>query len=416
MQILLVHQNFPGQFRHLAPAWIAQGHHLVAIGCTAPEVFQSSQWDGLHYLSYASHHATPAERAQAVEHLCQEGIDAGQITPDLVIAHSAWGESLPLRSLFPSIPLVIYPELWGSPLALGAGFDNDRPPFTGEEMAGIEAQNQVTATALAQADAVVVPTQFQRASFPTQLQSVLQVIHEGIATDQLKPDRRQSLLLPNGLLLGHGDPVVSFASRNFEPLRGLHRLFQAIPALLAQDPAAQVVLVGGTQSGYGPISSQPGGHLGQALAQLPTSVDLSRVHVAGQLPYDQLIRLFQISRAHIYLTYPYTLSWSVLEAMACGAPIIGNLGGPIQDVIKPRGNGLLVPFNDPKALAEAIVELLQRPFWGQQLGLAGRQTVLENYSLSQSLASYDTLFQTLGLVFHGANPTARGQAVPATAE
>jgi glycosyltransferase involved in cell wall biosynthesis len=416
MQILLVHQNFPGQFRYLAPAWIARGHHVVAMGCTPPSAFQSPQWHGLRYASYDRHHTDLADRAQAVEHLCQAGIKARQITPDLVIAHSAWGESLPLRRLFPSIPLVIYPELWGSQLALGDGFDHDRPPFTSEELEDIEAQNHLTATALADADAVVVPTEFQRASFPAEFQSNLQVIHEGINTDQLKPDHRQTLLLPSGLMLGHGDPVVSFASRSLEPLRGLHRLFQAIPAVLAEDPGVQVVVVGGSQEGYGPISSQPGGHLGQALAQLPNSVDLSRVHVVGQLPYEQLIRLFQITRAHIYLSYPYTLSWSVLEAMACGAPIIGNLGGPIEEVVRPRSNGLLVPFNEPATLAEAIIELLQRPFWGLQMGLAGRQTVVENYSISQSLVSYDKLFQTVGLAVHGANPTTRGPAGRTAAE
>ena len=393
MHILLIHQNFPGQFRELAPAWLRSGHQITAIGNSSQGLFQSQTWSGLGYFPYQC----PGHRwrPQAVANHLQALVQKHQLQPDLVIAHSGWGEAIPIKDIWPRTPLLVYPELWGSPMALGDGFDPLQPALSAAQHREITLQNRRSAYALQQADAAVAPTAHQRDSFPSPWRERIQVIHEGVNCDQLHPDPSASVLLPQGLLLDRWDRVITYVSRQFEPLRGLRTFLAALPPLLDRDPRLQVVMVGGTGPGYGLHASHPDGHLARELARLPADLDHSRLHRLGPLPYSQLRSLLQISTAHVYLTYPYTLSWSVLEAMACGAPVVGNHSGPLDEVITDGQNGLLVDFNSTDQLVEALTRLLADPPLGQRLGLAGRRTVQERFSLTQALERYEALFREL---------------------
>ena len=108
-------------------------------------------------------------------------------------------------------------------------------------------------------------------------------------------------------------------------------------------PDLQVVMAGHiTEPGYGGLSEHPGGFLGELLEPLEGRLDRGRLHAVGWLPLERLLALFQVSAAHVYLSYPYTLSWSVLQAMACGAPVVGNADGPLAELIEPERNGLLI--------------------------------------------------------------------------
>lgn len=393
MQILLIHQNFPAQFRELAPAWLARGHQVAAVGTAPAEQFWHSGCTGLRYFPYhcPEHHWRPERLRQHLHRLRSEQ----QLQPQLVIAHSGWGEAAPAKEIWPQVPLVVYPELWGSVEALGAHFDPLHPPIGPAERQAIQRHNQRTTRALRCADAVVAPTAFQRDSFPSPWREQITLIHEGVACDRLRPDPRASLLLPSGQLLDRGERVISYVSRHFEPLRGLHRFIAALPPLLEADPALQVVMVGGDGPSYGPAASHPGGHFAQALEQLPPSFDHSRLHCLGQLPYRQLCALLQLTSAHVYLTYPYTLSWSLLEAMACGAAVVANRGGPVDDVIEPGRNGLLVDFNSAPQLTAALQALLSDPVQRLRLGQAARHTVEQHYSLELAVDRYEQLFGQL---------------------
>lgn len=393
MHILLVHQNFPGQFRDLAPAWLACGHRVSAIGSAPWSGDASHRLAGLAYFPYAcpAHRWRPQVLAVHLQRLAQQE----QLRPDVVIVHSGWGEAIPIKDIWPHASLVVYPELWGSAQALGDGFDPLQAPLGSDALREIRLQNTRSAYALQRSDAAVAPTAFQRNSFPSPWRERIQVIHEGVDCDQLYPDPAAMVLLPNGLLLDRCDRVITYVSRQFEPLRGLHTFLAALPPLLEQDPRLQVVMAGGAGPGYGPSAPHPDGHLAQQLARLPDHFDHSRLHRVGPLPYAQFRSLLQISSAHVYLTYPYTLSWSVLEAMACGAPVVGNHTGPLDDVITDGENGLLVDFTSPAQLTDALQGLLSDPPLGQRLSQAGRQTVLENYSLALSLKRYEQLFSQL---------------------
>lgn len=398
MRILLIHQNFPGQFRHLAPAWIEQGHQLWAVGCSDPARFSTNEWQGLRYI----HYPAPSGEAELTSHV-QRGAQVAALLrqqnaldPDLVITHSGWGEAMHLRWLYPSARLVVLPELWGSPRSLGEGFDSQALPLATASRCRIDQLNLPAAAAIAQADAAVTATQLQRNSFPPLLRSAITVIHEGVNCQALAPSAKANLLLPDGQLLDRSDPVISFASRHLEPLRGLRPFLEALPPVLEQHRRVQVLIAGSHDGGYGP-PSHGSSHLRDLLSTIPALLDHSRVHWLGRVPHGQLVKLFQISRAHVYLSYPYALSWSVLEAMACGAPIISNSDGPAAEVIRHRRQGLLVPFNKPQRLAKAMLELLAKPELGQTLGRAGRTRVQRRYSLEQGLAGYERLFQRWGL-------------------
>jgi len=393
IHILLVHQNFPGQFRELAPAWLASGHRVSAVGSAPWSCDPGHRLAGLAYFPYAcpAHRWRPQVLAVHLQRLAQQE----QLRPDVVIVHSGWGEAIPIKDIWPHTSLVVYPELWGSAQALGDGFDPLQPPLERDALRQIRLQNRRSAYALQCSDAAVAPTPFQRNSFPSPWRERIQVIHEGVDCHQLNPDPAAMVLLPNGLLLDRCDRVITYVSRQFEPLRGLRTFLAALPPLLDRDPRLQVVMVGGTGPGYGLHASHPDGHLARELARLPADLDHSRLHRLGPLPYSQLRSLLQISTAHVYLTYPYTLSWSVLEAMACGAPVVGNHSGPLDEVITDGQNGLLVDFNSTDQLVEALTRLLADPPLGQRLGLAGRRTVQERFSLTQALERYEALFREL---------------------
>ena len=403
MHLLLIHQNFPGQFRELAPAWLAAGHQVSAIG-SVPEAPDGPQWDGLAYWAYsfsdqADHNPTPLQRGQAVAQLCH-WLQGQQSVPDLVMVHSGWGEALLLRSALGSIPWVVYPELWGTPQALGLGVDDALSPLQrGQRPWGLEArleqQNLLADLAILQADAVVVPSESQRLSFPTVLQPRLEVIPEGVNLQRLQPDPAASIELEGVGRLRAGDPVVTLVSRALEPLRGLRAALQAWPQVAAQQPDARLLLVGGTQKGYGEEPPKGETHLADALERLPPSVDRSRIHVLTPLPYADLVALLQCSACHLGLSYPYTLSWSLLEAMACGAPLVSNHGSPLAHVVRDRQQALLVQLNDPALLAAAICDLLQDPQLGREIGLAGRRLIQEQFSLEQALLAYQALFERL---------------------
>ena len=386
MQILLVHQNFPGQFRELAPAWLARGHTVSAIGCMPPEALQAAAWRGLIYHPY---HCPPQRwRGQVVGDHLRSLQHEHALRPDLVIAHAGWGEASAVKTVWPKVPLIVYPELWGSPRALGVGFDSHRPPLSPAEHQAIARQNRITAHAMTRADALVVPTVLQRDGFPEPWAERIVCIHEGVPIDRLRPNPSASLRLPDGHLVDRSERVITYVSRRFEPLRGIHTFLAALPPLLERDPGLQVLLVGGEGPGYGLETAKP-------LQDLPTGLDASRVHHLGHLDHRQLTTVLQVSSVHVYLSYPYTLSWSVLEAMACGVPVVTNHDGPLEGVIHHEANGLLVDFNAPEQLRVALQRLLDQPALRRRLGEASRHTVEAQFSLSRALAHYDQLFHQL---------------------
>lgn len=412
MHLLLVHQNFPGQFRDLAPAWLAAGHRVSAIGQVS-EPPAGDSWRGLHYSSYAiAADASCADlcRAQAVAATCRQLLST-EDAPDLVLVHSGWGEALLLRQAFPHTPILVYPELWGSPPAMGVGIDPDLPSAD-QRLWGLEQllerQNLLSQLALSQADAAVVASQRQIESFPAALQPQLQLLPEGVDLERLRPDPQAQFNLPEQATFRPGDLLVTHVSRQLEPLRGLRQVMRAWPQVAQAVPDAQLLLVGGTRRGYGLEAPRGASHLADALAALPADVDASRIHHVERLGYSDLVALLQCSACHLALSYPYTLSWSWLEAMACGAPLVTNPESPLGAHVTHGQEALVVPFAETAPLVEAIVELLLQPELRQRIALGGRAMVAAEFNLKRARDGYSAVFQRFSQQSSSANK--RGQS------
>ena len=396
MHLLLIHQNFPGQFRDLAPAWLASGHQVTAIGSTA-EAPTGLQWHGLQYLQYRfEDKPTQLERGSAVAKLVQQLFEQDH-PPDLVMSHSAWGESLCLKRVCRNVPWISYPELWGNPRSLGFGFDQSLDGLTPEATV-FKSANLVTELALLQSSAAVVASRSQLLSFPESLQRRLTLQPEGVDLQRIKPDSSACLTLPEMKLdFRAGQPLVTFISRHLEPLRGLHQLLMAWPLVSQAVPEAQLLLVGGLGQGYSLQQPKGRNHLEDALDQLPETTSRGTIRYLGCLSHGEMLKLLQCSACHVALSYPYTLSWSVLEALACGVPVISNPDSPISVELKDEAlNALaLVSFNDISSLSGKTTELLQNPQQARAIGAAGRSWIERHGNLERALKGYEQLFQRL---------------------
>lgn len=235
---------------------------------------------------------------------------------------------------------------------------------------------------LLQADAGISPTHYQRSTFPKYFQDKISVIHDGIDTKRIKPNPQVTMRL-NGMDLTKNDEIITFVNRNLEPMRGYHIFMRALPKILKDNPKARVIIVGGDDVSYG--SKPPAGTTWKQLFlnEVCGQLDLSRVHFVGKLPYPDFIQLLQLSTVHVYLTYPFVLSWSLLEAMSAGCAIVASDTAPVREVIKHYETGLLADFFDVKALTERVGNLLKNPLKRQRLGDLARQLILQQYYIEK---------------------------------
>jgi glycosyltransferase involved in cell wall biosynthesis len=304
-------------------------------------------------------------------------------TPDLVCCHPGWGEGLFLRDVWPEAKLLYYYEFYYTAVGADVGFEPPGEPVSIDDACRVRLLNANHLLSLQVSDWGHTATQWQASRFPDWVRRKLSVVHEGIDTTAIRRRPDASFTLPDGRVLRPGDEVVTFIARGLEPYRGFHSFMRALPEILAKRPAAQVVLVGGDEPHYGSKPKDGGSWRQQLLAELEGKLDLSRVHFTGKVPHPALLALLSLSAAHVYLTYPFVLSWSMLEAMACECLVIGSATPPVQEVIEHGQNGLLVDFFVPDQIAAAVIGALADPAAMQPLRRAARETILSGYDLRQ---------------------------------
>jgi glycosyltransferase involved in cell wall biosynthesis len=396
MKVLLVHQNFPGQFRHVAPALVKRGHEVAVItdatntgdfpflvaryGHSAPDKAKIAEAGG----SLVSHHAQMVARGVAAARVAAKLRTERGFVPDLIFAHPGWGETLFLKEVWPEARMLLYAEFYYASRGQDSDFDPEFQSYSLTRALRTVAMRTHIAQAMTEADAALAPTAWQASTFPPCFRDRIDVIHDGIDTAALHPDAAAKITLPGVDTLRHGDEVLTFVVRNIEPYRGAHIFFRALPEVLKARPEARVVIVGGDDVSYG--ARPPNGTWKQRLLdELGDRLDLGRVHFTGRLPYGDLCRLLQVSRVHAYLTYPFVLSWSLMEAMSLGCAILASRTAPVQEVIEDGVNGRLIDFFDVKAWSDGLTEALANPEALRPLRAAARRTIEARYDLKLCL-------------------------------
>jgi glycosyltransferase involved in cell wall biosynthesis len=367
--ILFVHQNFPGQFPYIAAALVKRGDRVVAIGGPTARaqagielrrvVYARSSTPGI--LKAAVRAEADLIRAEAVARVAAE-LKLEGFEPAIIIGHSGWGETIHLKEVFPSSRLIVFGEYFYRSTGGDHNFDLEFETPSLDSAMHVNGKNATLGLACSLADTIVVPTPFQASSFPEAFRSRIVVHHEGIDLDRATRRCENGLLLPSGRKIGADTPVVTFISRTFERLRGFHIFMRAIPLVHAKVPEAEFVLMGQTHgTTYGAAPPSHSTWTSHMFSELSGRLDLGRIHFLGRVAHSQMIEALSISSAHVYYTYPFVLSWSLLEAMACECVIVGSDTAPVRDVIVSGVNGLLNDFFDVEALADCMVRALQRP-------------------------------------------------------
>ena len=416
IDILFVHNNFPAQFRNLAQRFAGYPNIRVkAIGlATAPGMpgielqkynFSGRELAQVH--AFARRFEIEARRGEQVIYAAN-ALKLQGFHPKLIYVHPGWGEALPLRSLFPGATICSYSEFYYWPFGADVGFDKEFPAFGVDGEVRISLRNAATLLALVDADLSIAPTHWQRTVFPKEFHRKIHVIHDGLDIARLQQLAGQGIGQINGAPIAPGDEIVTFVARSLEPYRGFHIFMRALPEILRARPRARICVVGQDNISYG---IRPEGHANwreAMVAELGGALDLSRVHFLGHLPYEKYLKLLRVSSAHVYLTYPFVLSWSMLEAMALGCLIIGSDTPPVTEMIQDGVNGVLVPFFGIGEIAAAVVAALEDPARYVPLRRAAAETVRANYDfdsviwpthirLLQDYVLSNTLLDTIGV-------------------
>lgn len=386
-RILFVHQNFPGQFPHIAKAALSAGYKVAAIGGstakgvpgvdlrrwtlnrgTTPGIFDS-----------AIRAEADLMRAQAAGEQALK-LKADGFQPDLIIGHPGWGETLHLSEVFPGVPQIVLGEFFYRSHGADVNFDPEFETSTPLADWRVHAKNLGLSLAYAQADVIVCPTAFQASNFPETFRPRIRVVHEGVDFSKAARKPGSKFRLADGRVLDGSRPVITFVNRTYERLRGFHIFMRALPALLEARPDAEVLVIG-SDAGRGYGGGLRGGETWKSrmLAELGDRLDLSRIHFTGPVAHADMIAAMSISWAHVYYTYPFVLSWSLTEAMACECLILGSDTAPVRDAIVSGQTGVLNDFFDVQALASAMIDACEHPEAYQDMRREARRSALAQF-------------------------------------
>ncbi|MDO8277950.1 MAG: glycosyltransferase family 4 protein [Burkholderiaceae bacterium] len=389
MNLLFVHQNFPGQYKHIAPALARMGHRVVALGMNGQAVLPGGQ-----VLSYAlsrggapQTHVLASEfeaktlRAEAVARAAAELKSQG-FAPDVICVHSGWGESLFLKDVWPQAAMLSFLEYFYRYRGADVNFDPEFQDDSLDAAARVRVKNANLMLALDAMDCGLSPTRWQRDGFPEWSHPRIEVIHDGVDTALARPNPQAVLESEgDGQAYRAGDEIITFVSRNLEPYRGFHVFMRSLPRILERRPKARVLILGGEEKGYGPLRADGKSWRQSLLEEVGPQLDPARVKFLGQVPYAVYLGILQVSAVHVYFTYPFVLSWSMLEAMSSGCLVVGSRTPPVEEVIRHGDNGLLVDFFDVNALADTVAQALARPGEFADVRTRARQTIVDRYDL-----------------------------------
>ena len=394
MRILFLHPNFPAQFRHLAAALGKNKTNQVVFGTNRRE----GEIEGVTKVLYEKsrtaraethHYVRPLENAvlegQAVYRLAQT-LREKRFSPDIVYGHSGWGPTLFVKDIFPKAKLLCYFEWFYRAHGSDADFDPS-DPLEADDEARIRIKNAPILIDLYSCDRGLSPTNWQRQQFPQEFHNKIKVHHDGIDINYFQPIPGAKLVLPRmNLDLSGVDELVTYVARGMEPYRGFPQLIETISILQKKRPQCHFVIVGKNRVAYGKTLPNNKTYKDAMLEKF--SLDLNRVHFTGLLPYSEYLQVLQASSVHVYLTRPFVLSWSMLEALGTGCLIVGSDTPPVKEVIQDGVNGLLVDFFKPQEIAARVIEALDNPDRMAHIRKRARETIVDKYDLIKLLPQH----------------------------
>ena len=412
MHILFVHQNYPAQFGHVAAYLARRGFRCTFVSRLPPGTengVERVQFDLKGGATEATHFGSRSfESATWQSHAVYDALKARpDVRPDLIVGHSGYLTTTLLRELYPC-PVVSYFEYYYQT----TGSDMDfRPDFPSPEPARLRAylRNTLLLLDLEACDLGYSPTVWQRDRLPWTYRPKVRVVFDGIDTGVWRPvpnapRRVGPWAVPAGVRL------VTYVARGMESIRGFDVFMRAAAVICRRRADVVFAVVGEDRGFYGGDAEVTGDPSFKNWVLSRGDYDLSRFHFAGRLPPDQLAELFSATDLHVYLTVPFVLSWSLLNAMACGATVLASDTGPVRDVVREGETGLLTDFFDAEALATRALAVLDAPADYAPLGRNAAELVRSTYSLDVCLPQMLDLYQD-AVAVHAAR-TRHAQAAP----
>lgn len=404
MRILFVHHYFPGQFQRIARHYLASGQHeIIAFHRGLRDGRAMPLIDGIRTLEYGqevkpdrpSDHVL-YEPEQFIREAASMGFRAEELKaegwlPDLIYSHTGWGTGAFLRDVFPEAKFVKYCEWFYNNSADSGEFLRSDRPFISRLATSL--MNIPALADLMRADLMIAPTAWQRSQFPAHIRDAIRIVPDGIDTDLFRPDPDATFTTQAGRTFRPGDRVVTYVARGADPFRGFKQFIEALAIVQAHDPAAEAIIVGDRTVYYDGQGNGTEEHFHAVMAG--ARIDPARTHFTGALPYETYRKVLQVSAAHAYLTVPFVLSWSMLEALSAGCAIVGSDTAPVREFVTHGENGLLADFFDPRAFAAHLSTALAGGPAIDRLRQNARQTILDRWSAGEAIARHMALVAKL---------------------
>jgi glycosyltransferase involved in cell wall biosynthesis len=383
VHILFLHDNFPAQFGVFGRYLIERGWE-VTFGTQR----KGAALDGMRVFNYAPHRE-PTQKIHPYVGGFEKAVLAGQglaraalklkeagLSPDIVMAHSGWGPGLFVQDIWPDAAYIAYFEWYYRAEAPDIKFMGGARTLDDDLRS--RTRNAQILMDLANCDAGICPTQFQKSQFPEVFHDKLIVMHDGIDTDTYQPAPGAKLDLPDTDLSGAKE-IITYVARGMEPYRGFPEFMKALEIVLAQRPDAHAVILGEDRVAYGKKLPEGDSFKKRALAEC--DLDWSRVHFTGLLPRNLYLQVLQASSVHVYLTVPFVLSWSMMEAMSTGCAIVSSDVDSVTEMAGGDNPTLMqVDHRNPGAVAAAVKMLLSDRERAKVLGEAARAFIVKDFS------------------------------------
>lgn len=391
MNILFLHRNFPAQFRYLIKELVKNKENKIVFITNN----DSHKIPGVMKIQYRLKREVPENchrylrfyeeaiiHAQAAAEAAIQLRNSGFI-PDIIYGHT-WGQTLFMKDIFPEVPLLCYFEWFYNSVGADMGFDGE--VLSVDKLAKLRSKNAHLLIDLYTCDAGICPTKFQKKQFPKEFDDKLKVIYDGVDTDYCKPNENAVFKIDNkDLVFTSKDEVVTYATRGLEAYRGFPEFMQAVERLQKRRKNLHVIIAGEDRVCYGPKLADT---TYKKLMLQKLDLDLDRIHFVGKLPFARYVNLLQISSAHVYLTYPFVVSWSLFDAMSCACPIVASATEPVMEFVENNKSGLLFDFYDINEQVEKIEYALNNREKMASIRANARNVIVENYSLSKMIPQH----------------------------